>query len=101
MGKKADMDENLQAKKETVLLCGQHVDELDNLEKRRFLDQTNVDRVDLLSGAGQTGLGIKSGAPRVYGTGLGIAANAGSDRQALFEGASGITFYFFGLRPLK
>jgi hypothetical protein len=76
-------------RQETVELCFQHIEELDNLEKRRFNEKMGVDREDLMK---SDGTGAGPGPRRPYGP-LGGEENAttgkgASDRKALFEGAS-------------
>ncbi|KAJ3189333.1 hypothetical protein HDU85_002962 [Gaertneriomyces sp. JEL0708] len=50
-GKELDPDDRLHSRKETLDLCQRHIEELENLEKRRFNDQYGEARVELLSGA--------------------------------------------------
>ena len=85
-GKKRLDEEELNARRETVTLCNQHIEELDNLEKRRFLDQADLDRGELFSGASGDASKTSQGERRTYGSAAPKEAN--SDRQALFEGAS-------------
>lgn len=49
--KKKDKDGKHAEHKECLELCKQHIDECENLEKRKHLDATNADRTELLSGA--------------------------------------------------
>ena len=73
------------ARKDTVELCSQHIEELEALEKRRYNEKAGIDREDLLKtepGAGSSGPRRPYGAPE-EGRGGGNA-----DRKALFEGAS-------------
>ncbi|KAJ3049467.1 hypothetical protein HK097_009546 [Rhizophlyctis rosea] len=43
--------EQLKARQEILQLCQQHIEELENLEKRKFNDAYMADRADLMSGA--------------------------------------------------
>ena len=49
--KKAPKDpELLKARQEILQLCQQHIEELENLEKRKFNEAYMADRADLMSG---------------------------------------------------
>ncbi|KAJ3043709.1 hypothetical protein HDV00_004482 [Rhizophlyctis rosea] len=52
----------LKDRQEVLQLCQQHIEELENLEKRKFNEAYTADRVDLLGGArGQVSYGVGKG----------------------------------------
>ncbi|KAJ3092779.1 hypothetical protein HK102_003042 [Quaeritorhiza haematococci] len=84
-GKRKVEEDELVRRREIVQLCFQHIEECENLEKRRFNEKAGVDRLELLRGSVTS-----SGGPRrpygITSDGDGVETNA--DRAALFEGAA-------------
>lgn len=78
-------DEELAARREITNLCGLHVDELDNLEKRRFNEKIGVDRAELLATTGDTGTAAFTGPRRNYGE-----TQESPERNTLFDGNTGL-----------
>ncbi|KAJ3391206.1 hypothetical protein HDU92_009161 [Lobulomyces angularis] len=86
-GKKRLPEDELKARKEIVELCGQHLAECDDMEKRRFLEKNGVDRSELLQGG--TGVSTAVQVRRPYGTDFSQEKMEVNDtRKALFEGTT-------------
>lgn len=84
-GKKRLADEELGVRREIISLCNQHIQECEELEKRRFADKEGIDRAELLQEPAQAAGISVDGKRRPYGAQEKPESN--EVRRALFEGA--------------
>ncbi|KAJ3294387.1 hypothetical protein HK104_003634 [Borealophlyctis nickersoniae] len=73
--KDPEREARLRERREVLTICQQHIEELENLEKRKFNEAYAADRVDLLSG-GRGGVGGFGGRARGGPSGAGGAGGA-------------------------